>query len=272
MRMEESLRFGPCTERGLLAFERRVGHELPADYRAFLLEHNGGVPEATVVETKGVNSLVRRLQGLHKGPSWARLDKLLETYDGRVPEGLLPIGTDPFGNLYCLGVAGRFRPKVLFWDHEREADEGEPPRRDNLTLVGPSFSAFMRKLRPAPAEPPLRPARNLHEAAGRGDLAALDRMLSAGADPNKPIGGGYTALMAAAQVGQTEAVQRLLAKRAKVNAKNEYGHTAVVLASWADHYDTMRALMNAGAKPETPHIEALFAKWRKKRAKTRRKT
>jgi hypothetical protein len=33
----------------------------------------------------------------------------------------------------------------------------------------------------------------------------------------------------------------------------------------------MRVLMNAGAKPETPHIEALFAKWRKKRAKTRRR-
>jgi hypothetical protein len=270
-KMQESRRFGRCTERGLLAFQRRIGHELPADYREFLLEHNGGVPEATIVETKSVSSLVRRLHGLHGGPSWARLDKLRKTFDGRVPDGMLPIGTDPFGNLYCLGIAGRFRPKVWFWDHEGEAHEGEPPRTDNLTLVAPSFASFIGKLRRAPPDRPLPRARSLDQAAARGELATVERMLAAGADPNRRSRDGSTPLMAAATIGHAEIVERLLASGANPNARNKLGQSAVVLASWAEHHNVMRALMGAGAKPETPYIEDLFAKWRKLRAKTRLK-
>jgi hypothetical protein len=268
-RILESRRFGRCTERGLLAFEQRAGGKLPADYRKFLLEHNGGIPEAAVVKGKGVDSVVRQLNGLHNGARWARLESLRKTYAGRMPKGLLPIGSDPFGNVYCLGLGGRWRGKVWFWDHETEADEGEPPRTDNLTLVAASFTAFLAKLRPAPPEPPLPRARTLGDAAARGDLATVDRLLARGADPNQRNRGGTTPLFTAAALGQLEVVERLLAAGADVHVRDKHGHTALVVASWADHHDVMRALMNAGAKPETPHIEALFARWRKRRAKTR---
>src|SRR5690242_17137665 len=106
VKIQESGRFGRCTERGVRAFERRIGRKLPADYSQFLLEHNGGTPEPSIVEVSGVYSTVRRLHGLHNGPRWARLESLRKTYARRVPDGLLPIGTDPFGNVYCLGLGG----------------------------------------------------------------------------------------------------------------------------------------------------------------------
>lgn len=263
--MKESARFGRCTERGLLAFERRIGRKLPADYRAFLLEHNGGTPDATLVKVRGVSSAVKRLHGLHNGPSWARLESLRRSHAGRVPAGLLPIGADPFGNVFCLGLAGRWRGKVWFWDHEGEADEDEPPRVDNLKLVAASFASFLAKLRQAPAPKPSSHPRSLEEAAFRGELAAVERLLAAGADPNRrDKGSGGTPLMAAAGLGHLEIVKRLLARGADVNARNKQGQSAAVMASWADHRDVLRALMKAGARPETPHLEDLFARWQKR--------
>ena len=40
----DSQRFGPATDADVRELEVSVG-PLPADYRAFLLEHNGGRPE-----------------------------------------------------------------------------------------------------------------------------------------------------------------------------------------------------------------------------------
>jgi hypothetical protein len=265
-----SARFGRCTERGVLAFEQRLGHELPAAYREFLLEHNGGVPEATLVKVRRVNSSVKHLHGLHKGPAWARLDAARKVYEGRMPEGLLPIGSDPFGNVYCLGLSGRWRGKVWFWDHEAEADEAEPPRTDNLELVAPDFASFLAKLRQAPVSRRVAPtARTLQDAASRGDLAAVDRLLTAGANPNARVRGcDSTPLMTAAAFGHVDIVERLLAGGADVHARSQHGHTAAVMASWADHRDVLRVLMSAGAEPETPHLRELFGKWRKRSSKS----
>jgi hypothetical protein len=217
-----------------------------------------------------VSSTLRQLHGLHNGPRWARLESLRKTYAGRVPDGLLPIGTDPFGNVFCLGLGGAWRGKVWFWDHESEADEGEPPRVDNLSMVAASFTSFLAALRPQPVQPALPRSRSLQQAAFRGDLATVDRLLAAGADPNERGRGiDGTPLIAAAAFGHVEIVKRLLAKGADVHARDRHGHTAAVVASWADHRDVIRELMVAGARPETPALENLFAKWRKRRPKRR---
>lgn len=63
-----------------------------------------------------------------------------------MPETLLPIGHDSLGNLICLGVVGDDAGTVYFWDHEAEADEDEPPTWDNLSVIQPSFSAFLKSL------------------------------------------------------------------------------------------------------------------------------
>lgn len=142
---------GPSIDEVTVArFERRIGTRLPDDYRAFLLEHNGGKPKLrcfTFADRKGpyTDGAIRAFAGLGE-PEYYDLEKLYGTYyeDGRVPGEVLPIAVDSFGNLVCLAVRGAHRGRVYFWDHERETD---PATYLNMDRVADSFSTFCSLLR-----------------------------------------------------------------------------------------------------------------------------
>jgi ankyrin repeat protein len=82
-------------------------------------------------------------------------------------------------------------------------------------------------------------------AANRGDAAAVQTLLSKGADVNAKWSGGKTALMFASLNGHREVVQMLLAKGADVNTKDTDGNTALVYASRKGHHE--QALLSKGA-------------------------
>ena len=114
----DSQAFGLPGETRLSEFEAKLGHPLPGDYRAFLLEHNGGTPQPAAFALGCDVSEVHLLYGLHDGPEYAQLEWALRTYAGRVPPDLLPIGSDPGGNELCVCLAGGRRGRIYFWDHE----------------------------------------------------------------------------------------------------------------------------------------------------------
>ena len=58
---------------------------------------------------------------------------------------------------------------------------------------------------------------------------------------------GGTALMFAAETGQTNIVNALIARGADVNAQNDRGYTALMLAVQKNHLDAAKALIAAGA-------------------------
>jgi uncharacterized protein len=64
----------------------------------------------------------------------------------------------------------------------------------------------------------------------------LERLLKAGADPNKPLTeSGDTALMIAARTGKTDALQVLLEHGAKINAKEKWGDTTALMWAVSEH-------------------------------------
>ena len=78
---------------------------------------------------------------------------------GRIPEELIPIGDNMFGDQVCLAVLGEHRGKVFFWDHDDERDEADywqehgqgktVPREflyGNVYLVADSFMDFLARL------------------------------------------------------------------------------------------------------------------------------
>jgi hypothetical protein len=73
---------------------------------------------------------------------------ILNTHADRVPAWLLPVASDSFGNLFAVSLRDQDRGTVWFWNHEQEADEGEPPTEDNLTQVGPDWRTFLDSLEP----------------------------------------------------------------------------------------------------------------------------
>lgn len=143
---------GPRIEEAtVLRFESELGTHLPGDYRAFLLQHNGGVPETNDFDLpsgggSGVN-LFYGLSGLTDPVQPSDLRAERKRMVGRVPGHILPIGDAEGGNLVCISLSGQDRGAVYFWDHEEEAEEEESPSYQNLFKLADNFSDFWKNLR-----------------------------------------------------------------------------------------------------------------------------
>lgn len=138
---------GEISDNVLKAIEEMWEFSLPKDYRNFILHYNGGTPQNKMFKFKKLEggSCLTLFFGLIKDFNNNIL--LKQKYSGeRVPENCMPISRDVYGNLILLSVKGSDRGKIYFWDHEREADEGEIPNYSNLTLIADSFEEFINGL------------------------------------------------------------------------------------------------------------------------------
>ncbi len=91
------------------------------------------------------------------------------------------------------------------------------------------------------------------EAARRGDVVELERLLEQGADVNSSRGDGMTALHFAAEQGDEEVVRILVQAEADVGAGTRIGHyTPLHLASRGGHVVVAKSLLEAGADARAP--------------------
>jgi hypothetical protein len=128
-------------------FEVIIGKKLPDDYKALLLDSNGGEPQNDYFEIAKNNSRVRYFYGItNKGNIYNLIYERKLRLD-RVPNDVLPIGTDYFGNCICLSLRSETYGQIFFWDHELESSDGEPATFKNLFLVAKSFGAFFKSLK-----------------------------------------------------------------------------------------------------------------------------
>ena len=98
------------------------------------------------------------------------------------------------------------------------------------------------------------PERALVEYAGLGDTAAVQRMLSAGTDPNARVSFDITvdtitetALCAVASNGRAETVSALIVGGADPDLSDDDGFTPLMGAAMNDHADAVTALAEGGA-------------------------
>jgi len=134
----------------LASLEQRLRIKLPDDYRAFLLRHNGGVPERAGFRFKDdpdpdSGSMVNRFLAVYDG-RYDNFEQTFQTFKGReprLPAELVPIARDPGGNVICIATAGPNTGAVYFWDHERE---GNRPSYDNIHLIANNFEEFLEGL------------------------------------------------------------------------------------------------------------------------------
>jgi ankyrin repeat protein len=88
----------------------------------------------------------------------------------------------------------------------------------------------------------------LCSAAERGDVADIERLVAAGADPDADAGRGRgRPLRAAASNGHGAAIAALLAAGALVNAVNSGGRAALMYAAFNGYTAVTAALLAAGA-------------------------
>ena len=213
MKIRHSNSFGRLSKSQLAAFERAHRLSLPADYRRFLLRHNGGEPHPNVVDfVEGgcaTSSDVRVLYGVYDADLLTSLTHQLAVYRGRiVPEGLA-IAEDSGGNQYVLIVAGERAGQVFFWDHEQETDS---PGYSNLHFIGASFSAFLDALHATVDRDEPETDRIVRE----NDLPALRRLLDSGYDLETTDAYGRTLLENATVGNRVEMIQLLVDRGARL--------------------------------------------------------
>lgn len=129
--------------------EDKIGCKLPETYRKSLI-FLGGIDsgdELIVFNTEdmGVGKIYEPDFYTMSGEG---LDSLVDAYDdyvGRVPEELIPIGSLPFGDVLCIGVKGRFRGKVYYWNHEKEFMDAKTCEQlwNPVTEVNDNFYQFI---------------------------------------------------------------------------------------------------------------------------------
>ena len=140
----------PLDESKIAQAEKRWGVKIPPAYRKFLMSHNGGRPDPSdfrITTPRGSELVsIRTFLGIDMPEETFGLDYVMETFADRLPSDLFPIARDPGGNIIAVATQGADAGKVYFWDHEREADDGEPPSKMNLHLISESFDSFLKNL------------------------------------------------------------------------------------------------------------------------------
>lgn len=144
----------PAPADKLARFEADIGHALPEDYRYFLANCDGGYAASGLwyrgrnPEGLEVDAGVHCIGGL-RSESGFSLPDMRRVYSERIPDALIWIHDDPFGNAICLGVVGEHCGRVYFWDHELEPGEdwdGSVESAGNLTLLANSFTEYVAGL------------------------------------------------------------------------------------------------------------------------------
>lgn len=138
---------GPIDRARLEAFEARLGAVLPADYRQFLVTHNGGefLPEEIVLPGQAEPfASTNPMFGLHDGP--LSLEEIYENVESEIPGDVLAFGEDAGGNLLCIGIRGNHRGKVYFWDQNESSPGEDEPGWSGMTLLAESFDEFVAAL------------------------------------------------------------------------------------------------------------------------------
>lgn len=126
----------------------------------------------------------------------------------------------------------------------------------NLACTSTTEAVKPAEVEDAPPAPPAQPLPDLWEAAGEGDVDALERHRQAGTNLNGlHPDAGFTPLVATVVAQQNEAMEWLLANGADANARNGDGGTALIAAAFLGLPEAARILLASGADPAASNDE-----------------
>ncbi len=118
--------FRPVSVEELSEIENEIGGRIPGLFRDFTLEF-GAASFGSVIDITPCLPIPQHISlfgfstfyGAKSAGSCSLLVQL-RIYKWRMPQSIIPIGDNLFGDQYCLGIKAGYEGKVYFWDHENE--------------------------------------------------------------------------------------------------------------------------------------------------------
>jgi ankyrin repeat protein len=101
----------------------------------------------------------------------------------------------------------------------------------------------------------------LHEAAKKGDLDQINRLIEEGVTVDVIDENNNTPLYIAVDQGHKDVAELLILKGANVNAIDNKGRTPLDWATYSRHKDLMELLIRHGGETRTPWSGSPFGKW-----------
>ena len=122
--------------------EQHVGVRLPAEYVQYLQKGQAITEGGFGIHIEGDQCGIRNTFRLDDADDTSQLDEVCRLVADVLPSGALPIAEDWAGNFFCLMLADPTVGQVVFWEHERDADD------HSVVPVSISFQQFLRNIVP----------------------------------------------------------------------------------------------------------------------------
>lgn len=186
--------------------------KLPKDYADFLIKYNGGSPKTDSFKLdncpeidSGIISVFFRLDDKSEFNS---LLYAIEMFGGRLPNDVLPIARDTYGNILMIGIHGDLEDNIFIWIHDRDWDDSSQGSWENIYKISDSFYQFIHSL----TESDISSTDNdkLEDICRKGDLSKLDKLLNDGLSPDSCVKSGHTLIEVCAGKGHSELVKILI--------------------------------------------------------------
>ena len=240
------------TEARLAEVEGQFGIQLPADYRAFMIENNGGDPVPTGVCRKRGKTPYRTctsffiIDSERDGDDWVSVNQNMHGDQPLIPSRLFMIAEDLGGNAFCISVSGKDVGKVYWWDQEDGFDPQRPsqviPDMSGMRLMADSFEAFLNQFAEDPDEPTPE-SKTWEELIEARDLKGVAEWLQNGGQLNERNSSGMSPLMHAVTINCYPIVEFLLDHGAK---EPEALELAVRVSRW----EVLRSILARAGTPE----------------------
>lgn len=144
--------FVPATPSEVAEIERRLGRSLPEDYKRFLESYGyAGFDGVVSVALPDSSDEVPVMVFFGGGAGGEPVLEEFEINEEKFRRGMLPIASDPFGNLFLLEVDGSTSGTVWYADFDRQVpttSTGDPVGKWNFGIVpvAETFVDFLNQL------------------------------------------------------------------------------------------------------------------------------
>lgn len=134
---------GTISSEDISLFEHKFAIKLPNDFKVVVMSNDGASSDLPCIDFGGEKEKVfSGLIPLLEDNDYSRtIVELMADTDVNFPNGIVPFGDDPFGNLDCLDYRSNSIPTIVYWDHDLEMNGN-----NQFGFVAENFTDFLNCL------------------------------------------------------------------------------------------------------------------------------